>query len=434
MAENAFLTGIETAGSLQNMQAQRMQMQIAQQQAAAKQQEAERLAALQQQFTADIQAAYQAPDTIQALGKVMTMYPEMADNIKKGVDVYQGADRQRNLQSLAQVAVAMDAGDMDAARAAIEQNMPLFMTMPEQVRKNPQLFQRAVTTQIAALGKEGQDLLTSMGWTPKAQLEQKEFGLKEKQFQSDEQKRIFDQKVAMAELGLKERGILVQEGQLQQSLMKAQNPELSAGLQKIVDDSVTASVSAAGTANQARALAEKAKQLNWTGGSRTQFGEYLKSLAGWEDEQSRVITQIEGVLSKEVLSNLPPGPATDKDVALARKAVMKATANPQELAQALEAAARIQDKAAAVQQAKADFISENGGLGKAKRDIVLSDGLTIPAGTTYSDVLKSAAKNATIIWERHPKLGRVSELDIESTMKANKMSRQQVIDMLRKVQ
>ena len=73
-------------------------------------------------------------------------------------------------------------------------------------------------------------------------------------------------------------------------------------------------------------------------------------------------------------------------------------------------------------------------MGKAKRDIVLSDGLTIPAGTTYSDVLKSAAKNATIIWEQHPKLGRVTELDIESTMKANKMSRQQVIDMLRKVQ
>lgn len=434
MAENAFLTGVETAGSLQNMQAQRMQMQIAQQQAAAKLQEAERLAGMQQQFTADIQAAYQAPDTIQALGKVMTMYPEMADNIKKGVDVYQGADRQRNLQSLAQVAVAMEAGDMGAARSAIEQNMPLFMTMPEQVRKNPQLFQRAVTTQIAALGKEGQDLLTSMGWTPKAQLEQQEFGLKEKQFQSAEQKRIFDQKVAQVELGLKERGIAVQEGQLAQSLMKAQNPELSAGLQKIVDDSVTASVSAAGTANQARALADKAKQLNWTGGSFTQFREYLRSQTGFEDEQSRVITQIEGVLSKEVISNLPPGPATDKDVALARKAVMKATANPQELAQALEAAARIQDKAAAVQQAKADFISENGGLGKAKRDIVLSDGLTIPAGTPYSDVLKSAAKNATVIWEQHPKLGRVSELDIESTMKANKMSRQQVIDMLRKVQ
>ena len=120
MAENAFLTGVETAGSLQNMQAQRMQMQIAQQQAAVKQQEAERLAALQQQFTADIQAAYQSPDTIQALGKVMTMYPEMADNIKKGVDVYQGADRQRNLQSLAQVAVAMDAGDMGAHRVGLQ--------------------------------------------------------------------------------------------------------------------------------------------------------------------------------------------------------------------------------------------------------------------------------------------------------------------------
>jgi len=434
MAENAFLTGIETAGSLQNMQAQRMQMQIAQQQAAVKQQEAERLAARQQQFTADIQAAYQAPDTIQALGKVMTMYPEMADNIKKGVDVYQGADRQRNLQSLAQVAVAMEAGDMGAARAAIEQNMPLFMTMPEQVRQNPKLFQRAVTTQIAALGKEGQDLLTSMGWTPKAQLEQQEFGLKKEQFQNEKQKLAFDQNLAQRKLELEARGVAVQEGQLAQSLMKAQNPELSAGLQTLVDKSVTDSVAAAGTASQMRSLAQQAKQAQWSGGTATQWNETFKSLIGGEDAQTRLITQIQGVLSKEVLSNLPPGPATDKDVALAQKAVMKATANPQELAQALEAAARLQDKSAAIQQAKADFISENGGLGKAKRDIVLSDGLTIPAGTTYSDVLKSAAKNASVVWEQHPKLGRVTELDIESTMKANKMSRQQVIDMLRKVQ
>ena len=187
MAENAFLTGIETAGSLQNMQAQRMQMQIAQQQAAAKQQEAERLAALQQQFTADIQAAYQAPDTIQALGKVMTMYPEMADNIKKGVDVYQGADRQRNLQSLAQVYTALDYGDDASAKAIIQQNMPLFMTMPEQIRKDKQLFKRAVGTQIAALGKEGQDLLDSLGYTPKAQLEQQKFGLEQSKFKTEQQ-------------------------------------------------------------------------------------------------------------------------------------------------------------------------------------------------------------------------------------------------------
>lgn len=434
MATNPFGVMIDTAGALGNIQTQRAQVDMLQQQQAAKQQEAERLAAMQQQFTADIQAAYQAPDTIQALGKVMTMYPEMADNIKKGVDVYQGPERERNLATLARTAIAVDADNFDAAKAEIQQNMQPFMTMPEAIRKDKQLFKRAIITQIAALGKEGQDLLTSMGWTPKAQLEQQEFGLKKEQFQTEKQKLAFDQNLAQRKLELEARGVAVQEGQLAQNLMKAQNPELSAGLQKIVDDSVTASVSAAGTASQARALAEKAKQLNWSGGSRTQFGEYLKSLAGWEDEQSRVITQIEGVLSKEVLSNLPPGPATDKDVALARKAVMKATANPQELAQALEAAARIQDKAAAVQQAKADFISENGGLGKAKRDIVLSDGLTIPAGTTYSDVLKSAAKNASVVWEQHPKLGRVTELDIESTMKANKMSRQQVIDMLRKVQ
>lgn len=434
MAENAFLTGIETAGSLQNMQAQRMQMQIAQQQAAAKQQEAERLAGMQQQFTANIQAAYQAPDTIQALGKVMTMYPEMADNIKKGVDVYQGADRQRNLQSLAQVAVAMEAGDMGAARSAIEQNMPLFMTMPEQVRKNPQLFQRAVTTQIAALGKEGQDLLTSMGWTPKAQLEQKEFGLKEKQFQSDEQKRIFDQKVAQVELGLKERGIAVQEGQLAQSLMKVQNPELSAGLQKLTDDAVTSSLAASGSSATMRSLADQAERLNWTGGAATKGSEAWKQFWGSEDSQSAVIKQIDQVFTTDAFKYLPVGSVSEKEFSAAKATVLSPTANAKQVADALRKIARINDQVSAVQQAKADFISENGGLGKAKRDIELSGGLVIPAGTAYSDVLKSAAKNATVIWEQHPKLGRVSELDVEETMKRNRMSRQQVIDMLRKVQ
>lgn len=434
MANSPFGVMVDTATALGNIQEQRQLMDARQQQMQLKQDEAQQAAAMQQQFAADLQAAYQEPDQIQALGKVMTMYPAMADNIKKGLDVYQGPDRQRNLISLAQAAAAAHDDDLVATRAVVEQNMPLFMTMPEQVRKNPAMFKRAVMTQLAAMGKEGQDVLTSMGWTPKAQLEQQQFGLEKQKFQSAQQKQEFDQKIAQRNLELEARGVAVQEGQLQQSLMKAQNPELSAGLQTLVDKSVTDSVAAAGTASQMRSLAQQAKQAQWSGGSATQWNEAFKSLIGGEDAQTRLITQIEGVLSKEVLSNLPPGPATDKDVALARKAVMKATANPQELAQALEAAARLQDKSAAIQQAKADFISENGGLGKAKRDIVLSDGLTIPSGTAYSDVLKSAAKNASVVWEQHPRLGRVSELDIEETMKKNRMSRQQVIDMLRKVQ
>lgn len=427
MADTPFGAMLDTAGSLQAIQSQRTLDQARMAEAEAKQAEAQAKIDRQMQFGQAFQSAFaDGADPYTEVPKIMMQFPDQAENIAKGWNAYQGAEKQQAFNTVTGTLGRLRSGDLQGAQQLIQQSPQIFRGVPPAILQDPRKLEAALLVQTAALGKEGQDFLTTIGATPSAQLEQR------KQITA-EQKMAFDQKLDLRKLALQERGVQVDEQKLMIDLQKAQNPELSAGLQKLVDDSVTNSVSSAGTANQMRALASQVKQANWTGGSATQFNEFVKGIFGGEDAQSRLITQIEGVLSKEVLSNLPPGPATDKDVALARKAVMKATANPQELSQALEAASRLQDKAAVIQQAKADYISENGGLGKAKRDIVLSDGLTIPAGTAYSDVLKYAGKNASVIWENHPRLGRVTELDIESTMKQSKKSRQQVIDMLSQV-
>lgn len=426
MAESVFGTMLETAQGLQGLGVQQRKLEAFDAEQAALQQERDYARQRRGEFNTDLKAALENKEQMPQL---MLKYPEYADKIGKGVEMLDTQTKSRLLNSNASIVQMIDAGNMEGAKQTVQQNIDLYRTMPPAVLSNPKLFRGAVLTQLAA-DPNGREMIKQLGAAPITPEQQ----LGERRLSFEMGKEQFDQKIKQADLKLRERGVEVQEQQLINSLQKAQNPELSAGLQKLVDDTVTNSIAAQSTAGQMRDLATRAKQLGWTGGTRTEFHEWLKSQAGWEDEQSRVIKSIEGVLGKEMLSMLPPGPATDRDVSLARKAVMKATANPQELAQALDAAARLQDKAAAVQQAKSEYISQNGGLGKAKRDVQLEDGLVIPSGTSYSEAMKIAAKNAAVIWEAHPRFGRVTELDIEATMKANRLSRQQAIDYLKRAQ
>lgn len=425
MADNVFGTMMETAQGLQGLGIQQQQLAgLRQAQEIAKTQ-ADAAMARRRAFSDDVSAALADPQQMPAL---MLKYPEYADHINKGVTALDTQTKSRLLNANARIVQLIDAGKLDDAKQVVQEHADLYGRMPPAILGNEKLFRGATLTQLAA-SPEGREMIKQMGAAPITA----EQNLAERRLSFDINKEVFNQKMEQRKADLQERGVVVNEQELLSKLSKAQNPDLSPGLQKLVDDSVTNSMASQGAAGQMRSLAEKAKQMDWFGGTATEWNEARKTFMGSEDEQSRIIKQIEGVLSKDMLSMLPPGPATDKDVALARKTVMKATANPQELAQSLEAAARLQDKAATFQQAKSEYVTQNGGLGKARRDIDIGDGVTVPAGTSFGDAMRIAGKAASVVWENHPKYGRVTELDIESTMKNNKMSRQQAIDYIRRV-
>lgn len=93
--------------------------------------------------------------------------------------------------------------------------------------------------------------------------------------------------------------------------------------------------------------------------------------------------------NSEAIKGLPKGSASDKDVAFAREGLMSDKTNPEQFRKAVEAMARLNSIDSSYYEAQANWVSRNGNIGDAKRDIsVLGD--TIPKGTGFSEWWKKS--------------------------------------------
>jgi hypothetical protein len=68
------------------------------------------------------------------------------------------------------------------------------------------------------------------------------------------------------------------------------------------------------------------------------------------------------IVNSEAIKNLPPGPATDRDIEMVRAPFPTDKASPEYVANWLSAVARLNEKRAEFSEYKANFISENGSL------------------------------------------------------------------------
>jgi hypothetical protein len=81
---------------------------------------------------------------------------------------------------------------------------------------------------------------------------------------------------------------------------------------------------------------------------------------------------------------LPPGAASDKDVALAMAGFPPDTADAATMASFLRGMSKLSTYTAVTENAKAEWVNSVGHLGKAKSDINI-DGVNVPAGSTFTD-------------------------------------------------
>lgn len=106
------------------------------------------------------------------------------------------------------------------------------------------------------------------------------------------------------------------------------------------------------------------------GGFVGNINEFLKTALGSEDEATLLRKSYNAIRASQAMLNLPPGPASDKDIALALSGFPTSTANAETVASFLRGSAKISSLDAAYNQFKADYINENrtsGGLNKAWR-------------------------------------------------------------------
>lgn len=187
----------------------------------------------------------------------------------------------------------------------------------------------------------------------------------------------FNNTVEMSDSRDRTLDIREQELELKRRAEDRMTTKLSAPAEKALIDSQDLVVSAQRDASQFDRLADEFELLN-SGGASVTLAEGVKQILGTQDAETEFRRRFNKVRLSEGLKNLPPGPATDRDVQEAFKGVPQPNASPAQVASFLRGAAKMARFQAGYNQFKADAISRNGNvrnLNKQWRSKVMSSAL-----------------------------------------------------------
>lgn len=300
------------------------------------------------------------------------------------------ATRQRDLKGLAssylQVKGAIDAGNYTEAADQLEKTIMQKLQAGQTVADMSDTIQAMEALRsndpeaIAAIKRQGQGVVdaaeaegliaTKAGREIAEPAAVQEFRFLTQTLQSDDPR---VQEAAAIQLGLspdasarlrqkQARGQAVMkqhELNLRQQSEQRQQQKLSATLEKALLTAQDESVNASRSSTEFDILADQVSELDLSGGLRASTTETFKQLLGTQDDVTELRRRFNKVRLSEGLKNLPPGPATDRDVKEAFKGVPPENAPASQIASFLRGAAKMARFDSAYNQFKSDYISEN---------------------------------------------------------------------------
>lgn len=119
-----------------------------------------------------------------------------------------------------------------------------------------------------------------------------------------------------------------------------------------------------GNASGARAVMDRMDMVgeeNWTAGYAARAGEFVKEVFGREDFVTGIRKEYQDIKVRNAISNLPPGVASDKDIALALSPWPEDTSNFKLIRDKLEAIERIENARYEYRTFEGTFIEGNRG-------------------------------------------------------------------------
>jgi hypothetical protein len=161
--------------------------------------------------------------------------------------------------------------------------------------------------------------------------------------------------------------------------------DIPSDTRKLINESATLSATSKQSAEQFNDLA---KRLDESGGGYGVFSsasDFLKKGAGFQGGMTQLRQEYTRLRNTAAIKSLPPGPATDKDIAMALKGFPSDNASATDLSSFLRGMAKLQDVDASINNAKTDWLAQNNGtLTRAKNTFVAGDYATKP-GETFND-------------------------------------------------
>lgn len=383
----------------------------------------------QRQMSRDL-AGVMANPTAATIGRFgMTYGDEALKDIRAGWDMLDGAQKEAALKTSHDVYSYLRAGAKDQAIAILQSQADAakqngedpshYTTLIDLVRNNPK----------GALTIAGMNLAAAMGpekfvkleenarenelqpgrvaeGQAKASIAATEAAYKPQTIQSDlatqqaQRERMAAQTAnEQAEIVLKRAGLDLQRDQLQSSIqlkleeLDRNGTQLDAGARNAVNTAVGESTAAAALADRMNNLADrmKGRDMGWGWASAAREG--WKGMFGGQDPVSALRSEYNQLVNAQAVKNLPPGPASDKDIALAKQGFPPDSASGEYLQSFLRGMAKMQSAVAAAADRKANWISANGSLAPVRRDTNIG-GVMVPAGTTFSEFNGHAVKRA----------------------------------------
>lgn len=326
---------------------------------------------------------------------VMGAYPEQADTITKMIGA-KDAQHARAIGSFAgQLSTMIDSGDIAGAMGLVAQSSDIITAQG----RDPVNFAKQVQENPAAV-KQAADAMMLMTMTPEEQLSYRQ-KLEDQAINRDRiQAQLRGQDIQVRGQNMTastaaqrlafDKGkfdIEMQQAAEKADQLKGQAPKLSVNMEKALDSAVGDAATSRSSAASMEELASRWETDKPTAGifgsAQSTWNKMTGSDTGLRDLRIRTSQ----FLNSQALKYLPPGPATDRDVELAREGVPTNMDDPSLVANWLRAQARNEKRAALYNDFRAEWISAQGNPGQAKAGANIS-GLDVKKGESFASAAK----------------------------------------------
>lgn len=157
----------------------------------------------------------------------------------------------------------------------------------------------------------------------------------------------------------REEGRLKDAKDMEKSLGLREDPKLSPTMEKHLLETQSNRKSASERRYGYVRLANALNNTSLKSGAAGKIDAAWRKFVGSEDERDLIIKEITRLRNKEVIANLPAGPASDRDIQILMDGFLDPYANPQTQAAYMRGAAKAQAIQEAYYRAEAAFISKN---------------------------------------------------------------------------